>query len=132
MTQLYRAFEVESKKPGKFFHELVRHRRRELGLPAPREDRILPFRSKPSASLPAIDLVIDDELTGETLPVRQRLLRTERRIEELDAALDAIEPREASIRRRRQLAEAYEHELTLHVVLSQTLATRNGIQSDDE
>ncbi|HEV8191647.1 MAG TPA: hypothetical protein VGP82_09200, partial [Ktedonobacterales bacterium] len=58
VKELYQAFEAESQKPGKAFHEQVRRRRRELGLPVPPEDRVLPIRSQPSGSLAAIELAI--------------------------------------------------------------------------
>lgn len=94
MKQLYHAFEVESQKPGKVFHKLVRRRRRELGLPVPPEERVLPCRSQPSASLPAIDIAIDcefEEVDASHPPTVARtlaILQTERRLEELEVALE--------------------------------------------
>jgi hypothetical protein len=61
IKHLYRAFAAESRKPGKAFHDLVRRRRGELGLPVPQEERVLPFRSEPPASQRAIDVSIDCE-----------------------------------------------------------------------
>jgi hypothetical protein len=119
LKQLYKAFEAESRKPGKAFHELVRRRRGELGLPVPPEERVLPFRSRPSASLPAIDLAVDcypDE-TDHDDPAAAgplALLRAERRLEELDAALDEAAARGAAIG---ALARAYEEELRAHAAL---------------
>ncbi len=56
MQTLYRVFEEESQKPGKDFHELVRRRRRELGLPVPSEGRVVPFRSQPAPVLPTSEI----------------------------------------------------------------------------
>ena len=93
MKELYQAFEAETQKPGKTFHELVRRSRRELDFSVPPEERVLPFRPQPSVSLPAIDLVIDHDLddpqkanSGQMLA----LLRNERRLEELEIAQDGI------------------------------------------
>ncbi len=115
IQELYQAFEVESQKPGKAFHELVRRRRRELGLPVSCEERVLPFRSPPSASLPAIDRAIDQESENPTMSQTLSLLRTERRLEELDLAIQENEQWGAPHKARRALQVAYEHELrTLH------------------
>ncbi len=79
-AQLYKAFQAESRKPNKAFHDLVRRRRRELGLPVALEGRGLPFRSQPSASLPSIDIAIDHESKDPTTVHALSLLRTERRL----------------------------------------------------
>lgn len=90
MAQLYKAFVHESQKPGKIFRELVRRRRRELGLAVPPEERVLPFRSRPSASLPAIDIAIDRVPENHSEAGILALMRTERRIEELDTVLQEV------------------------------------------
>ena len=132
MAQLYRAFETESQKPGKVFHELVRRRRRELGLPVPPEERVLPFWSRPSAA----SLEVDNDLDCETNDpasannansgpsqslTRANLKRVERRLEELDLATQEAERCGASDRERQQLAEAFEQELEVHAVLRSKL-----------
>ncbi len=116
MRELYQAFEAESQKPGKAFHELVRRRRRELGLAVPPEERVVPFRSVPSPSLPAIDLVIDRDEDGPADPGLLALLRSERRLEELDTAIDAA-THHASPIDKRKLEEAFEHELHTYEAL---------------
>jgi hypothetical protein len=65
IASVLKAFEEEAQKPGKVFQELVRQRRRELGLPISPEERLLPFRSQPSISLPALDLLIDEGLQSD-------------------------------------------------------------------
>jgi hypothetical protein len=111
MAQLYVAVAAESKKPGKAFHELVRRRRRELGLSVPQEERVLPFRPRPSASLPAIDVVIDREAEDPGDEHILDLMRTERRLEELEIALQNVHPRSSYVRAMRELEDAYTHEL---------------------
>ncbi len=134
MNHLYRALESESKKPGKVFHELVRLRRRELGLPIPPVERILPFRSRPSASLPAIDIEIDydrdldehedpDDAAHDSIRSRM-LLQVERRIEELDVAMDSLPPAQAHGRRKDDLERAFIQELETHEALRQRLVKR--------
>jgi hypothetical protein len=115
MAQLYRTFETESQKPGKVFHELVRHRRRELGLPVPPEERVLPFRMRPSGSLPALDLLIDhdgEEPNAAVHPHTLALLRTERRLEELDIQLGQVDSNTEGVNRNRreELVQAFEQE----------------------
>jgi hypothetical protein len=132
MGQWYQAFEGEGEKPDKAFHELVRQRRRALGLPVPPEGRVLPFRAQPSASLPALDIAIDrDSDEAETLTPAQgepanrteqrlALLRVARRLEELDIALDAAthaaqaSPTSAMRRRVEELERACPHELQVY------------------
>lgn len=61
IAQLYKAFEVESKKPGKAFEELVRRRRRELGVPVSgyyHSDQSPHFRSQPLTSPSTVALMI--------------------------------------------------------------------------
>ncbi len=111
MKELYRAFEIESQKPGKTFHELVCRRRRELGLPVPVGEKVLPFRSQPSASLPAIDIMIDQESDNPYAARTLSALRTERRLEELDVAIEDAEWRGSSVQARHSLHAAYELEL---------------------
>ena len=98
MQTLYRVFEEESQKPGKDFHELVRRRRRELGLPVPSEGRVLPFRSQPVPVPPTSEIDHEDEPQEDAsaegparsvIDHRLAFLRTERRLDELDVALDA-------------------------------------------
>jgi hypothetical protein len=117
INELYKAFEAELQKPGKMLHELVRHRRRELGLPLPPEARILPFRSQASCSLPAIDLVIDGEsddisqVPHSSLASNLNILRTERRLEELDLAVREAEQQHLPLAVRNRLIDAFEQEL---------------------
>lgn len=127
MAQLYRTFEAVSQKPGKVFHELVRCRRRELGLPVPPEERVLPFRVQPSVSLPALDLLIDQDsnepdsstLTSPTHTRILALLRTERRLEELDLAIGRMEstlrgPSRREGKEREKLIHAFEQETQVY------------------
>ena len=111
MKELYQAFETESQRPGKVFHELVRRRRRELGLPVPSEERVLPFRSQPSASLPALDIATDQESDTSEVAHTLSLIRTERRLEELDVAVEEAGRHRASARARHRLEQAFEQEL---------------------
>jgi len=128
---LYRAFEEESQKPGKDFAELVRRRRRELGLPVPSEGRVVPFRSHPNPVLPVSEIDEEDgednegSIGGDEADRSKdihwlALLRTERRLEELDIALEAAthaaQASPAPMHRRRvdELECAYLHELQVH------------------
>jgi hypothetical protein len=129
MKELYQAFEAESQKPGKAFDELVR-RRREACLSVAPEERVLPFRCLPSASLPAIDLAIDhdgDELDESPKLRALALLRTERRLEELDVSLDEAHWRGAPARTLRALDEAYGHELQQYLYAEEMLSTRDTV-----
>ncbi|HEV8190570.1 MAG TPA: hypothetical protein VGP82_03670 [Ktedonobacterales bacterium] len=122
---LYRVFEEESKKPGKNFHELVCRRRRELGLPVPSQGRVLPFRSQPSPVAPVskIDHEIGDGQGSDTQSHAAQelaLLRIERRLDELEVALDAAThaafavPTPTRRRRVHELEQAYQPELRVH------------------
>jgi hypothetical protein len=115
MSQLYKVFVAESQKPGKTFHALVRRRRRELGLPVPTDERLLPFHWQHSASLPAIDVAIDcgqldDSGSGATLDLQ----RTERRLEELVSAIEDAARRGDRAADHEKLRRAYELELRAH------------------
>jgi hypothetical protein len=131
MQTLYRVFEEESQKPGKDFAELVRGRRRALGLPVPSEGRVVPFRSQPAPVPLASDIDQEDteeaqedtsaeEAARAVIDHRLALLRTERRLDELDVAIDAAthaaqaDPTPAHRKRVEELARAYEHELQVH------------------
>lgn len=120
MAQLYKAFEVESQNPGKVFDELVRRRRRELGLAVPSEDRVLPYRSQASESLPALDIAIDHELDIPTVGHTLSLLRTERRLEELDVAIQDAQQQGAPLpfRTRHRLEQAFEQEMQTNQALT--------------
>jgi hypothetical protein len=133
------SFEEETQKPGKAFHELVRRRRRAMGLPVPAEERVVSFRSSPSASLPALDLLIDQDqddkstniddsgqqkaqdATEASRPSQARilaLLRTERRLEELEQAIqEAPKTGQNAKWVQQELGEAYEHELHTYDLL---------------
>ncbi|HEV8193372.1 MAG TPA: hypothetical protein VGP82_18065 [Ktedonobacterales bacterium] len=138
---LYRVFEEESQKPGKDFHELVRRRRRELGLPVPPENCVLPFRSQPLPVAPTCE--IDDEDAASTDEDDERdterahnahdaqrlaLLRTERRLDELDVALDAAThvaqaaPTPTHRRQVDELERAYRHELQVHEAIRRQIS----------
>jgi hypothetical protein len=72
---------------------------------------VLPFRSQPSASLPAIDITIDQDLDAATSTGMLAVIRTERRIEELDAAIQDAAFLRVPKRTRDRLVHAYEHAL---------------------
>lgn len=92
--------------PGKAVHELVPNQRRELGLPMLPEERILPFRSWLMASLPAIDIAIDQEMDEPSSTRSLALLRNERRVEELEAAVQKAETEDESKHERDYLMQA--------------------------
>lgn len=136
MAQLYRTFETESQKPGKVFHQLVRRRRRELGLPVPPEERVLPFRSHYVGTLHPVDRAIDndgddnmDEAVACADPslANVNLLRVVRRLDELDLDAQEAERLGASTQERQRLAEAFEQELQTHA----TLLARQEQESPD-
>jgi hypothetical protein len=125
----YQAFTEEAEKPGKAFHELVCQRRRMLGLQVPPEGRVLPFRSQPLATLPVIDRAIDQDENDmadrsdrsdrhNTDDADQAellaLQRTVRRLEELEATLEAALQAQARPRRVQELERAYEQELKVY------------------
>lgn len=122
MGQWYQVFTEESEKPGKAFHELVRQRRRDLGLSVPPEGRVLPFRGQPLATLSVIDRAIDQD--GEDIDSREdpdkaeplALLRTIRRLEEIEAALEVVRQAHAQARPRQiqELERAYAQELKVY------------------
>jgi hypothetical protein len=143
MQTLYHVFEEESQKSGKDFHELVRRRRRELGLPVPSEGRVVPFRSQPAPVPPTSEIDREDaEGTPEdasaegaaraVIDHRLALLRTERRLDELDVALDAAthaaqaDPTPSHHRRVEELARAYEHELQVHETIRLQMNAEEG------
>ncbi len=138
MRAVLGSFEQESQKPGQAFHEFVRQRRREMGLPLQPEERVLPFRSCPLADLPAIDAVIDEvdeielvdhdehleclEFVKDIPPARKAqtraVLRRVRRLEELElAALESPKYGKKAKVQQRELDEAYEHELGTYNLL---------------
>ncbi len=133
MQTLYRVFEEESQKPGKDFAELVRQRRRDLGLLVPIEGRVVPFRPQPSPVPPVreIDQEIGEE-QGANLHLHAAqelaLLRTERRLDELDVALDVVThaahvaPTLAHRRRVGELERAYQHELEVHAAIRRQIS----------
>lgn len=136
MGRWYTAFEEESEKPGKAFHELVRQRRRELGVPAPPEERILPLRAQPLAALPAVDIAIDQD-GGDGTPSDTpalALVRIERRLEEIEVARDTAmhaPPTQASRRRIEELDQAYQHELQVHRAIRRQMG-RDGTPEGTE
>lgn len=112
MQELDHAFERESQRPGKSFHELIRRRHGELGLPVPREERVLPFYMQVSDALHAIDIAIDHvETNSSTVSRTLTQMRAERRLDELEAAIDDATWRKAPPRVIRSLVAAYEQEL---------------------
>lgn len=117
MAHLFKAFEKESLKLGKRFDEMVRRRRRELGLAVPPEERILPFRSPHLGSRPALDITIDREPDRQDLADTVSLLRLERRLEELDVALENAQQRCAPASTLRRLEQAFEQELRTYDTL---------------
>jgi len=92
---------------------IVRRRRRELGLAVPAEERVLSFRSQPSESLPVINQELEKPRVGHTLS----LLRTERCLEELDAASQKARGQDVPVRTRQCLEKAVEQELHTYQAL---------------
>lgn len=126
MTHLYKAFTQEDQKPGKVFHELVRRRRRELGLSVSPEERVLPFRSHPSGSLPALNIAFDQEPETPKLARTTSLQRTEWRLEELDVALEEAQRRGVPLTTRHNLEVAFEKELQTYQTHTDLLASEDS------
>ena len=95
----------------------MQRRRRELGLSVAPDERVLPSRSQPSASLPAIDIAIECDANGEEQSSHIALLRAVRRLEELDNETEEEKRHRRSGRALAQLIAAFEQERDAHAFL---------------
>ncbi len=78
---------------------------------------MLPFRSQPSSPLPALDILIDQAFDAPKVGPIVSLLQTERRLEELDVAIQDAQQHGAPFRTRQRLEQTFEQEMQTYQAL---------------